>query len=134
MTTPGQAPNQGSGSNLTTAALIGAVVMVCCMVAAVVILTIAGKPVDNIYLILGSLVLPTLTTIMASRKIDNQHSQIADVADKVNGKMDNLISDKANLEDQVRVLGAIPITVQIPSPRADATPPAKVAKPPSGSA
>lgn len=119
MTLPGQSSNGGSGSSLTTAALIGAVVMVCSMVAAVVVLTIAGKPVDNIYLILGSLVLPTLTTIMASRKIDNQHAQIADVAVKVNGKMDSLITDKANLEDQVRTLGATPITVQIPSPRAD---------------
>lgn len=120
MTTPGQ-PNSGSGGSITTAALIGAVVMVCVIVVAIVVLTITGKPIDNVYLILGALVMPTLATILTSRKIDSQHAAIADVAVKVNGKMDSLISDKANLEDQVRLLGATPITVQIPSPRSDAT-------------
>lgn len=121
MTLPGQGPNGSSGS-LSTAALVGAVATVAIMVAAITVLTVMGKPVDNLFLILGSLVLPTLGTVLATRRLDAQNTTLTQVATHVNGKMDNLITDKANLEDQVRSLGATPVSVQIPSPRSDAAP------------
>lgn len=114
MTLPGQGTN-GSGGSLTTAALIGAVATVAIMVSGIVVLTIMGKPVDNLFLILGSLVIPVISALLTSRKLDTQNSQLSDVATKVNGKMSALIHAKSSLEDQVRSLGGTPVTL-IPSP------------------
>jgi len=85
------------------------------MVAAVTVLTVLGKPVDNLFLILGSLVIPVITSLLTSRKLDSQNTQLTDVATKVNGKMSALIHAKGTLEDQVRSLGGTPVTL-IPNP------------------
>lgn len=130
MTLPGQGSNGGSGS-LTTAALIGAVATVGIMVAGIVCLTVMGKPVDNLFLILGSLVIPVVTALLTSRKLDTQNTQLTDVATKVNGKMSALIAAKGLLEDQVRSLGGSPVTL-IPAPATSPEDAGKHAAPATG--
>jgi hypothetical protein len=111
---------------MTTAALIGSVATVGIMVAAITVLTVMGKPVDNLFLILGSLVIPVITALLTSRKLDSHNVQLTDVATKVNGKMSSLIAARSALEDQVRSLGGTPVTlapnIPLPAPAPDDDP------------
>lgn len=126
MTLPGQTSGESGSGSITTPALIGVVITLAIMVGAVVVLTVLNRPVDNLLVILGSLVIPTITTMLAARKLDAHSTQLNQVASNVNGKMSALISAKTDLEEQVRSLGATPVTVDEPKHSApDPTPPAE---------
>lgn len=100
---------------LTTTVVVAVCALTAIALAAVVALTLADKPIDNVILILSALLIPTVTQLLQSRKMDRNTKTLGDVHNKVNGRLDGLLSDRAVLEDQVRQLGGTPIT--LPSPR-----------------
>lgn len=100
---------------VTTAVVIAVVTLATIALGAVVALTLADKPVDNVILILTVLLVPAVTQLLQSRKLDKTRRTLADVHTKVNGRLDGLLSDRAILEEQVRQLGGTPVT--LPTPR-----------------
>lgn len=107
MTQGGQhrpAETNAAGGEIPTLIIVSVVIMTTILISAVTVLTILDKPVDNVLVIVGAFIAPTVTSLLASRKLDK-------VARQVNGKMDNLITDKAVLEHQVSSLGIAPATL-----------------------
>lgn len=100
----------GSGSNsggdLPAVAIAAVTLLILSVVASVVYLTAIGKPVTDIFLILSSLIAPTIASLVAVRKLN-------DVGKKVDGKIDNLVTDKSNLEQQIVASGQTPITAHV---------------------
>lgn len=74
------------------------------LIGCVTVLTVLDKPVDNVLVIVGAFIAPTVTSLLATRKL-------AAVDKKVNGTLSNLITDKAILENQVSALGDTPATL-----------------------
>jgi hypothetical protein len=81
-------------------------VLIVAVLAAVVFLSATGKDVSTVLLVLSSLIAPTIASFVAIRKL-------SDVAGKVNGKVDNLITDKSHLEQQLVAAGQTPVTAKI---------------------
>jgi hypothetical protein len=81
-------------------------VLIVAALAAVVYLSATGKDVQPVILILSSLIAPTIASFVAIRKL-------SDVAGKVDGKVDNLITDKSHLEQQVVAAGMTPVTARV---------------------
>lgn len=100
---------------IATSAVVAVCSLLCLVICAVVGLTLAGRPIDNVVYLITGLLAPTIGTLLASKRLDDQSKQLNLVTKQVNGKMDNLISDKAELESQVHRLGGIPDT--LPSAR-----------------
>lgn len=99
-------------------------------IGGVVYLTAIGRPVDNVIVLVGALVTPTIASLMAVRRHRVNSVKLDDIRDKVDGKIDNLIYDKSVLENQVSQLGAEPLTLPrgIPRVRPTDTVPQKIVR------
>jgi hypothetical protein len=90
-------------------------------ISGVVYLTAVGRPVDNVIVLIGALVTPTIASLMAVRQHRVNSEKLNDIKTKVDDKFDSLISDKAVLENQVAKLGAEPLTLPRGIPRINPT-------------
>lgn len=99
-----------NGGALTTAAVVSACALVALVLAGVTVLTLLNRPVDNVLILVGSVVVPTVAALLATRKLDNAKSILHDVSVKVNGRLDGALSAIAALEEQVRQAGHTPVT------------------------
>jgi hypothetical protein len=106
MTDANRPPESGhaTGGEIPTLVIVMVGVLIAILIAAVTVLTILDKPVDNVLVIVGAFIAPTVTSLLASRRISVLNN-------KVDQKLDNLITDKAELENQVAGLGDIPVTL-----------------------
>ncbi len=102
MTTP---RSDGRG-DIPSSVVAAVTVLLLGVLAAVVYLTATGKDVTNVFLVLTSVIAPTIASFVAVRKL-------SDVQHKVDGKIDNLITDKSNLETQVAQAGLLPVTARV---------------------
>jgi len=103
-----------AGGEIPTVVIVFVGFLTTLLIVSVTVLTVLDKPVDNVLIIVGAFIAPTVGSLLATRKLSQ-------VAKQVNGKMDNLITDKAILENQVTALGDIPAT--LPARRATDTAP-----------
>ena len=90
--------DESNGGELSTST----VVAVCCLIAlvlgAVTVLVVLGKPLDDLITIVGVIVAPTVGTLLAARKLDKANSVLKDVRVKVNGRLDALLAENAELK------------------------------------
>jgi len=107
-------PNSG---DLPVPVIVAVAVIAVTAIGGVVYLTAIGRPVDNIIVIVGALITPTIASLMSVRQHRKNSQKLDDIKDTVEGKVDNLISDKALLENQVSRLGAEPVTLPHGIPR-----------------
>lgn len=99
----------GHGSGELPATVVAAVTtLVVAVVVGVVVLQLNNKPIDGFLTVMAAVVIPSITTLLAIRNSRG----IAKVAQRVDGKIDNLITDKSNLEAQVANAGLTPITLK----------------------
>lgn len=107
MTTGGNRPTDSSnpaGGEIPTLVIVSVLVLTTILIVVVSVLTFYDKPVDNVLIIVGAFIAPTVTSLLATRKLDG-------IARQVTGKMDNLITDKAILEHQITSTGRVPVTL-----------------------
>jgi hypothetical protein len=116
-------PELASGGELPLSIVITVGFVSVCFIGAVTLLIVMDKPVDNLMLIVGAYLAPTITTLLSTRRTN---AKLDRVETKVNGTVSNLVTDKALLEDQVRELGDKPIT--LPARRANDPHPITVPK------
>lgn len=105
-----------SGGDLPAAIVVCATCIILAIIAGVVYLIHSGKPIDGFITIVAAVALPSITTLLAvrnSRKVSGVAAQAQDIQNKVDGKIDNLITDKSNLEQQVALRGEIPVTARV---------------------
>jgi hypothetical protein len=108
MSAPAGHDNEHVG-DLPTSVVVAVTLLLMAVVAAVTVLTLMGKPVSNLLVLVGTIVVPTVTALLAVRN----SRKVANLTSKVDGKIDNLITDKSNLETQVTAAGLIPITSKV---------------------
>ena len=99
--------DSGSGE-VPAVVVVSVALIVVAIVAGVVVLSIYDKSVTALLTVLGFLS-PTIVALLAVRT----QRKVDDVRSKVNGKLDNLITDKANLEYQVTAAGLTPVTATV---------------------
>jgi hypothetical protein len=108
--------DNGGPGELPSVVVVGVTVVLVAVVASVSWLTYVGKPVQNLIVVLGTIVVPAVTALLAvrnSRQITKSREDLRDVQQKVDGKIDNLITDKSNLETQVASAGIVPVTSKV---------------------
>jgi hypothetical protein len=127
-------PAGGGHGDIPASIVVAVTVLILAVLASVVYLSATGKDVSTVILVLSSLIAPTIASFVAIRKL-------TDVAGKVDGKVDNLITDKSHLEQQLVASGQTPVTAKIsfdpsstgPIPRVSTdTAPAAAVQPPPG--
>jgi hypothetical protein len=120
-------PDNGRHGDVPVSIVVAVTILLVAVIGAVVYLSSVGKDVSSLLVVLGSLVAPTVASLVAVRKLTAvQHnvadvqsnvadvrSNVADVQSKVDGKVDNLITDKSHLEQQVVAAGLTPITAKV---------------------
>jgi hypothetical protein len=99
-------PGGGHGGDIPGSIVTAVTVLIVAVLAAVTYLSATGKDVSTVILILSSLIAPTIASFIAIRKL-------SDVQGKVDGKVDNLITDKSHLEQQVVAAGMTPVTAKL---------------------
>lgn len=101
-------PAGNNGGDVPAVVVVSVAIIVVAAIGGVTFLVYAGRDTTAIVSILAVLspFIVALLAVRNSRKID-------DVRRKVDGKIDNLITDKANLEHQVSVAGLTPITATV---------------------
>lgn len=122
-------PERAAGGEIPTAIVIAVSLVTIAFIGACTALIAFDKPVDNLMLIVGAYLAPTVTTLLASRKFRDNTRTLASVEQKVDHTVNNLITDKAILEQQVTYLGDIPAT--LPARRATDTKPQSKYPPPT---
>jgi len=135
-----QPAGSGSGGELPAAIVACVTVIVVAIIGGVVFLTYQGKSLEGFLTVMAAVVIPSVTALLAIRS----SRQVSDVQSKVDGKIDNLITDKSNLEQQIALHGIMPVTAKVsydpdttgPIPRISTDtspmPAAKHAAPPTG--
>ena len=111
---PAEQQAAAAGGEIPTIVIVFVGFLTVVLIAAVTILTIYDKPVDNVLVIVGAFIAPTVASLLAIRKLDK-------VAKGSQSQVDHLITDKAILENQVAALGDVPAT--LPTRRATDTMP-----------
>lgn len=101
-------PDSGNIPNIVIA---GIVFIALAAIGGVVYLTAIGRPVDNVIILVGALLTPTIASLLAVRHGSANSKKLDAIREQVDGKIDNLISDKSKLEHQVTALGMEPITL-----------------------
>lgn len=99
--------DQDTGAQISNTAVIAVCALVSLVLTAVVILTVFDKPVDNVLIICGTLIAPTVGTFLAARKLDKNNAVLKDVSVKVNGRLDALLEAKARNEAEITSLKAL---------------------------
>lgn len=100
---------------MSTAVIVAIVALVSLVLGAVVVLTALNRPVDNVLVLVGAVIAPTVAALLGYSKLESSSAVLKDVSVKVNGRLDALLNDKTLLEDQVRSVGHTPVTM--PAPR-----------------
>jgi hypothetical protein len=127
VTTPAGDDGRGGATDLPASVVVAVTVLLIAVLAAIVYLTATGKPVTNVLLVLSSFIAPTIASFVAVHKLTNVQSNLSDVrsdvsnvksdvsavSGKVDSKIDNLIHDKSNLEQQVVANGITPVTATV---------------------
>ena len=102
-------------SRMSTAVIVSVVALVSLVLGAVVVLTALNRPVDNVLVIVGAVIAPTIAALLGYSKLESSSAVLKDVSVKVNGRLDALLNAKSLLEEQVRSVGHTPVTM--PQPR-----------------
>jgi uncharacterized sodium:solute symporter family permease YidK len=105
------ASNSGGTGDIPNIVIAGIVLIALAAIGGVVYLTAIGRPVDNVIILIGALLTPTIASLLAVRHGSANSKKLDAIKDQVDGKIDNLISDKSKLEHQVTALGQEPITL-----------------------
>lgn len=120
MTTPAGDNGRGGATDLPASVVVAVTVLLVAVLTAIVYLTATGKPVTNVLLVLSSFIAPTIASFVAVHKLTNVQSNlttvksdVSEVSHKVDNKIDNLIHDKSNLEQQVVANGITPVTATV---------------------
>lgn len=104
---PVSTPNSNS---LGTSVIVAICVLTGLVLVGVIVLTIIGKPIDNVLTISAAIVTPTLAALLAAKKMGDALPVLHDVSVKVNGRLDNALSTINALEAQVVASGGTPVT------------------------
>lgn len=112
-------------TRMSTAVIVAIVALVSLVLGAVVVLTALNRPVDNVLVICGAVIAPTVAALLGYAKLESSSAVLKDVSVKVNGRLDSLLDAKTALEAQVMSVGHTPVTM--PSPRHSAENPPTVA-------
>jgi hypothetical protein len=103
-------PQSGnSGVGFPTAVIVSVTTLLIAILGGVVFLIYQNKPIEGYLTVMASVVVPTLTVILTV----HTSQKVGDVQAKVDGKIDNLITDKSNLEQQVAASGMVPVTAKV---------------------
>lgn len=103
------------GGDVPAVVVVSVALIIVATITGVTFLAYAGKnttPLLSVLAVLSPFII-ALLAVRNARKIDNVRRDVADVRGKVNGKIDNLITDKSNLEYQVSAAGLTPVTATI---------------------
>jgi hypothetical protein len=104
-------PDNGRHGDVPVSIVVAVTILLVAVIGAVVYLSSVGKDVSSLLVVLGSLVAPTVASLVAVRKLTAVQHNV--VQSKVDGKVDNLITDKSHLEQQVVAAGLTPITAKV---------------------
>lgn len=135
MTSNQSGSTQTPVSPLPTGIVVGVCVLSALVLIGGVVLLVTGHPVDNLLVIVAAVIMPTITALLAAKKIGDAQSVLHDVSVKVNGRLDGALNAISALEAQVRESGGVPVTQPLfttpsPIPRHSAeNPPADVSDP-----
>ncbi len=121
MSGPNRSDSNASSGELPTSIIVAVSFVTVVFIGAVTMLILLDKPVDNLMLVVGAYLAPTITSLLASKKLGTNSKILGDVKEKVDGTVDNLITDRFLLEQQVNELGDTPVT--FPARRATDTKP-----------
>jgi hypothetical protein len=112
-------PADDSGGDVPAVVVVSVAVIIVTVIAGVTVLLYNGRdvqPLLSIMAVLSPFIIALLAVRQshrAEKRITNVQESVADVRQKVDGKIDNLITDKTNLEHQVSVAGLTPITATV---------------------
>lgn len=112
-----------SPPRISVAVVVAIVALVSLVLGAVVVLTALNRPVDNVLVILGAVIAPTVAALLGYAKLESSNAVLKDVSVKVNGRLDALLNAKTMLEEQVRSTGQTPVTLPAPRHSAENPPP-----------
>jgi len=93
--------------------VVAVTVLILGALAAVVYLTAVGRDVSPVLLVLSSLIAPTIASFVAIRRLGAVKQEVSGLAHKSDARIDNLITDKSNLEQQAVAAGLIPVTAKV---------------------
>jgi hypothetical protein len=112
-------PAGNNGGDVPAVVVVSVAVIIVALITGITALTYAGKNPTPLVTAAGVLS-PFIIALLAVRNSHRAEQKIAvvqnrmeDVGSKVDGKIDGLITDKANLEHQVSVAGLTPITATV---------------------
>jgi hypothetical protein len=105
-------PADNNGGDVPAVVVVSVAAIILALVAGITALAYAGKNPAPLVTAAGVLS-PFIIALLAVRNSHRAERQIADVKQRVDGKIDGLITDKANLEHQVSVAGLTPITATV---------------------
>jgi hypothetical protein len=98
-------PADNNGGDVPAVVVVSVAAIIVALVAGITALAYAGKNPAPLVTAAGVLS-PFIIALLAVRNSHRAERQIADVKQRVDGKIDGLITDKANLEHQVSVAGS----------------------------
>jgi hypothetical protein len=105
-------PAGDNGGDVPAVVVVSVAAIIVVALAGITVLTYSGKNATPLVTAIGVLS-PFILALLAVRNAHRAERQIAQVKQQVDGKVDNLIQDKANLEHQVSVAGLTPITATV---------------------
>lgn len=105
-------PADNNDGDVPVVVVVSVAVIIVVLISGITVLAYIGKPTTPLVAATGVLS-PFIIALLAVRNSHRAERRIADVQGKVNGKLDNLITDKTNLEHQVSVAGLTPITATV---------------------
>lgn len=106
-------PADGNGGGDVPSVVVASVALIAiAAIGAVTFLVWQEKDVTGLLTIMGVLS-PFIIALLAVRNSHRTDVQIAQVRRQVDGKIDNLVQDKTNLEHQVSVAGLTPVTATV---------------------
>jgi hypothetical protein len=112
-------PAGDNGGDVPAVVVVSVAVIIVALIGGITALTYAGKNSTPLVTAAGVLspfiiaLLAVRNSHRAERHIAEVQHNVADVREKVNGKLDGLILDKTNLEHQVSVAGLTPVTATV---------------------
>lgn len=121
-----------SGNGLGTVAIIAVCALSGLVLAGAVVLTVLGRPIDNVMTITVAVIAPTIAALLAAKKVGDALPVLHDVSLKVNGRLDNALNTISALEAQVHAQGGTPVTTPtITAPNPVVTPRHSAENPPA---
>jgi hypothetical protein len=99
--------------DIPVSVVVAVTVLILAVLAAIVYLSATGKDVSTVLIVLSSLIAPTIASFVAIHRLGTVQSHVSGVESKVGEKIDNLITDKSNLEQQAVAAGLVPVTATV---------------------